>query len=131
MRMGLNTGLVVVGKNGDDLRMDYTAVGDTTYLTARLQEIAQPGSIAISMATHQRAPHALVIIGLIGTNSLMCICAQVNMCDCSLVYKITDIPANPSAFTLVHLCTCSLTHKFTPSHRRCVMACTKRPAGGL
>ena len=30
MRIGLNTGLVVVGKIGDDLRMDYTAVGDTT-----------------------------------------------------------------------------------------------------
>lgn len=30
MRIGLNTGLVVVGKISDDLRMDYTAVGDTT-----------------------------------------------------------------------------------------------------
>jgi class 3 adenylate cyclase len=35
MRLGLNTGLVVVGKIGDDLRMDYTAVGDTTNLAAR------------------------------------------------------------------------------------------------
>ena len=36
MRIGVNTGLVVVGKIGDDLRMDYTAVGDTTNLAARL-----------------------------------------------------------------------------------------------
>ena len=40
MRIGLNTGLVVVGKIGDDLRMDYTAVGDTTNLAARLQQLA-------------------------------------------------------------------------------------------
>jgi AAA ATPase domain/Adenylate and Guanylate cyclase catalytic domain len=53
MRMGLNTGLVVVGKIGDDLRMDYTAVGDTTNLAARLQQMAQPGSVVISAATYQ------------------------------------------------------------------------------
>src|SRR5262252_4582168 len=53
MRFGLNTGLVVVGKIGDDLRMDYTAVGDTTNLAARLQQMAQPGSVVISAATHQ------------------------------------------------------------------------------
>ena len=54
MRIGINTGLVVVGKIGDDLRMDYTAVGDTTNLAARLQQTAQPGSaVAISATTHQ------------------------------------------------------------------------------
>jgi Adenylate and Guanylate cyclase catalytic domain/Double zinc ribbon len=35
LRLGLNTGLVVVGRIGDDLRMDYTAVGDTTHLASR------------------------------------------------------------------------------------------------
>src|SRR5262245_16846857 len=40
MRIGINTGLVVVGKIGDDLRMDYTAVGDTTNLAAWLQQMA-------------------------------------------------------------------------------------------
>jgi class 3 adenylate cyclase/tetratricopeptide (TPR) repeat protein len=54
MRIGINTGLVVVGKIGDDLRMDYTAVGDTTNLAARLQQMAQPGSVLISAATQQR-----------------------------------------------------------------------------
>jgi hypothetical protein len=53
MRLGLNTGLVVVGKIGDDLRIDYTAVGDTTNLAARLQQMAQPGSVVISTATYQ------------------------------------------------------------------------------
>jgi class 3 adenylate cyclase len=54
MRMGLNTGFVVVGMIGDDLRMDYTAVGDTTNLAARLQQMAPPGSVVISAATHQQ-----------------------------------------------------------------------------
>src|SRR5438093_4349580 len=53
MRIGMNTGLVVVGRIGDDLRMDYTAVGDTTNLAARLQQLAQPGTVVISEATHK------------------------------------------------------------------------------
>jgi len=53
MRMGINTGLVVVGKIGDDLRMDYTAVGDTTNLAARLQQLAQPGTVVSSEATNR------------------------------------------------------------------------------
>jgi class 3 adenylate cyclase/tetratricopeptide (TPR) repeat protein len=53
MRVGLNTGLVVVGKIGDDLRMDYTAVGDTTNLAARLQQLAPPGNVVISAVTQQ------------------------------------------------------------------------------
>jgi class 3 adenylate cyclase/tetratricopeptide (TPR) repeat protein len=47
VRMGLNTGSVVVGKIGDDLRMDYTAIGDTTNTAARLQGEAAPGTIVI------------------------------------------------------------------------------------
>ena len=47
MRIGLNTGLVVVGKIGDDLRMDYTAVGDTTNVAARMQQLARPGSVVV------------------------------------------------------------------------------------
>ena len=51
MRIGLNTGPVVVGRIGDDLRMDYTAVGDTTNVAARLQQAARPGSVLVSEAT--------------------------------------------------------------------------------
>jgi class 3 adenylate cyclase len=53
VRQGLNTGLVVVGSIGNDLRMDYTAVGDTTNVAARLQAAADPGRIVISEATHR------------------------------------------------------------------------------
>jgi class 3 adenylate cyclase/tetratricopeptide (TPR) repeat protein len=51
-RIGLNTGLVVVGKIGDNLRMDYTAVGDTTNVAARLQALAEPGVILLAGSTH-------------------------------------------------------------------------------
>jgi class 3 adenylate cyclase len=47
VRIGLNTGAVIVGKIGDNLRMDYTAVGDTTNVAARLQGAADPGTILI------------------------------------------------------------------------------------
>lgn len=53
IRQGINTGLVVVGSIGSDLRMDYTALGDTTNVAARLQEAADPGRIVISEVTHR------------------------------------------------------------------------------
>ncbi|HXG15011.1 MAG TPA: adenylate/guanylate cyclase domain-containing protein, partial [Calidithermus sp.] len=53
VRIGLNTGPVVVGKIGDDLRMDYTAQGETVNLAARLQQEAPPGGVLVSEATHR------------------------------------------------------------------------------
>jgi class 3 adenylate cyclase/tetratricopeptide (TPR) repeat protein len=53
VRQGINTGLVVVGSIGSDLRMDYTAVGDTTNVAARLQQAADPGRLMISEVTHR------------------------------------------------------------------------------
>jgi class 3 adenylate cyclase len=53
LRVGINTGPVVVGRIGDDLRMDYTAVGNTTHIASRLQSLAEPGAILISEATHR------------------------------------------------------------------------------
>jgi len=50
-RQGLNTGLVVVGAIGDNLRMDYTAVGDTTNTAARMLQLAEPGQIIVAEAT--------------------------------------------------------------------------------
>src|SRR2546428_6339850 len=43
VRMGLNSGEVVVGKIGDDLRMDYTALGHTVGLAQRMEQLAEPG----------------------------------------------------------------------------------------
>ncbi len=51
LRMGMNTGPVVVGKIGDNLRMDYTAIGDTTNLAARMQQLAAPNEILLARNT--------------------------------------------------------------------------------
>jgi class 3 adenylate cyclase/tetratricopeptide (TPR) repeat protein len=53
MRIGLNSGPVVVGTIGDDLRMDYTAIGDVTNLAARMESMAEPGTILVSNATYK------------------------------------------------------------------------------
>jgi class 3 adenylate cyclase len=45
IRVGLNSGDVVVRSIGSDLRMDYTAVGHTTHLAARMEQLAAPGSM--------------------------------------------------------------------------------------
>ena len=43
IRVGLNSGEVVVRSIGSDLRMDYTAVGQTMHLAARMEQMAMPG----------------------------------------------------------------------------------------
>jgi class 3 adenylate cyclase len=55
MRVGLNSGTVIVGPIGDDLRMDYTAIGDTTNLASRMGSMTQPGSVLVSGHTHRLA----------------------------------------------------------------------------
>ena len=50
-RVGLHTGPVVVGTISDDLVMDYSAVGDTANLAARLEGLAEPGTVYLSEAT--------------------------------------------------------------------------------
>jgi len=51
VRMGLNSGEVVVGRIGDDLRMDYTAQGHTVGLAARMEQLAQPGTVLLTEQT--------------------------------------------------------------------------------
>jgi class 3 adenylate cyclase/tetratricopeptide (TPR) repeat protein len=51
IRVGLNSGEVVVGTIRSDLRMDYTAVGRTTHLAARMEQLASPGSILLTSST--------------------------------------------------------------------------------
>ena len=56
MRIGVHSGPVVVGSIGDDLRMDYTAVGDTTNLAQRLEQLAPPGRVLVSEETARLVP---------------------------------------------------------------------------
>jgi class 3 adenylate cyclase/tetratricopeptide (TPR) repeat protein len=64
IRVGLNSGGVVVRAIGSDLHMDYTAVGQTTHLAARLEQLADPGSILLAPDTLAAAE------GFIGVTAL-------------------------------------------------------------
>ena len=50
-RVGLNSGEVVVRSIGNDLHMDYSAIGQTTHLAARMEQLAPPGSIRLTADT--------------------------------------------------------------------------------
>jgi class 3 adenylate cyclase/ribosomal protein L40E len=55
IRVGLNSGEVVVRAIGSDLRVDYTAVGPTTHLAARMEQLATPGTVLLTADTLQLA----------------------------------------------------------------------------
>jgi class 3 adenylate cyclase len=50
-RLGLNSGAVIVGATGDDLRMDHTAEAQAVGLAARMEQIAEPGKIYLTANT--------------------------------------------------------------------------------
>jgi len=64
LRIGLNSGRVVVGKIGDDLRMDYTAQGDTVNLAARLQQLAEAGTVVMGPATRRLVADSVECVSL-------------------------------------------------------------------
>jgi class 3 adenylate cyclase len=64
IRVGLNSGEVVVRSIGSDLHMDYTAVGQTTHLAARMEQMADPGSILAASSTLRLAGGAVQVMPL-------------------------------------------------------------------
>jgi class 3 adenylate cyclase/tetratricopeptide (TPR) repeat protein len=89
VRVGINTGMVVVGKIGDNLRMDYTAIGNTTNLAARLQSLAAPGTIRLSEATHRAALPYFEFTAL-GKHTLKGIAEPVEVYDVRTVRSAVD-----------------------------------------
>ncbi len=53
VRVGINTGLVVIGEVGSDLHVEYTAMGDAVNLAQRMESAAEPGTVLITAATHK------------------------------------------------------------------------------
>jgi class 3 adenylate cyclase/tetratricopeptide (TPR) repeat protein len=62
VRVGLNSGEVVVRAIGSDLRMDYSAVGQTTHLAARMEQLATPGSTRLTGETLQLAEGFIQVV---------------------------------------------------------------------
>jgi class 3 adenylate cyclase len=54
IRVGINTGPVIIGTVGNNLRMDYKAIGDTVNLAARMEQTAAPGTIRITSQTYRQ-----------------------------------------------------------------------------
>src|SRR5713101_580493 len=64
IRVGLNSGEVVVRAIGNDLHMDYSAIGQTTHLAARMEQLAAPGSIRLTAETLRLAEGLLQVTAL-------------------------------------------------------------------
>ena len=61
IRVGLNSGEVVVRAIGNDLHMDYSAIGQTTHLAARMEQLATPGSILLTTETLRLAEEVVQV----------------------------------------------------------------------
>jgi class 3 adenylate cyclase len=86
IRVGLNSGEVVVRTIGNDLHMDYSAVGPTVHLAARMEQMATPGSIRLSSSTLR------LVEGLVRVNDLGPIPVK-GMTESVEVYELTGASA--------------------------------------
>src|SRR6266704_5172943 len=80
MRVGLNSGEVVVRAIGNDLHMDYSAVGETTHLAARMEQLAMPGTIRMTAAT-LRLVEGLIQVTALGPVPVKGLTAPVEVFD--------------------------------------------------
>jgi class 3 adenylate cyclase/tetratricopeptide (TPR) repeat protein len=86
IRVGLNSGEVIVRAIGSDLHMDYTAVGQTTHLAARMEQLADPGSILLTPQTLALA-EGFIQVAALGPMAVRGLPAPVE------VYELTGVSA--------------------------------------
>jgi len=84
VRVGLNSGEVVVRAIGSDLHMDYTAVGQTTHLAARMEQLAIPGTILLTPSTLEH------VEGYVAVKSLGPVPVK-GLADALDVYELTGV----------------------------------------
>src|SRR5262249_49441019 len=80
LRVGLNAGEVVVRAIGNDLHMDYSAVGQTVHLAARMEQLAAPGSVLLIAAT-LRLVEGLVQVNTLGPMPVKGLPEPVEVCE--------------------------------------------------
>jgi class 3 adenylate cyclase/tetratricopeptide (TPR) repeat protein len=94
VRVGVNSGEVIVRSIGSDLHMDYTAVGQTTHFAARLEQMAVPGSVLISTET-LRLAEGHVVVNALGPRPIKGLDAPVD------VYELAAAATVRSRFQVV------------------------------
>ncbi|MFQ5948898.1 MAG: AAA family ATPase, partial [Acidimicrobiia bacterium] len=80
IRVGLNSGEVVVRSIGSDLHLDYTAVGQTTHLASRVEHMAIPGTILITPQTLALA-EGYVVVKALGERRVKGLEAPIGVCE--------------------------------------------------
>src|SRR3989454_6264242 len=80
IRVGLNSGEVVVRAIGNDLHMDYSAIGQTTHLAARMEQLAAPGSIRLTAET-LRLVEGFVRVQALGPVPVKGLAEPVEVCE--------------------------------------------------
>jgi predicted ATPase/class 3 adenylate cyclase len=80
IRVGLNSGEVVVRAIDNDLHMDYSAIGETTHLAARMEQLAPPGTIRLTAAT-LRLVEGFMRVNALGRVPVKGLTAPVEVCD--------------------------------------------------
>lgn len=90
VRVGINTGLVVVGEVGSDLRVEYSALGDAVNVAARMEQTAAPGTLQVTEATYR------LVESLFDAQRLEPVAAK-GKSKPVVAYRVTGVRARPSS----------------------------------